>query len=235
MTHDTRLPVPHRARPAARGRGRGAPRSSRRRWASGLQRPWSYGRRARRVAGHLGPGRHHRAALPRRQRRLPAGEPARVGASLGISWYLGVDGISMFLVAHGRRAVPARPSWPGKAPRRPAVLRRLDAAARGGMPRELRLARPHPVLLVLRADPGAGLLHHRRLGLRPAGLRGHQVLRLHLPRLGLPVGGDPGPGLHPPAPDRRASPSPCVALTAHASGPRRRRCCCSWPSRPPSP
>ena len=26
-----------------------------------------------------------------------------------------------------------------------------------------------------------------------------------------------------------------VALTAHPSGPRPRRCCCSWPSPPPSP
>ena len=37
------------------------------------------------------------------------------------------------------------------------------------MPRELRLARPDPVLPLLRADPGAGVLPHRRLGLRAAG------------------------------------------------------------------
>ena len=39
-------------------------------------------------------------------------------------------------------------------------------------------------------------------GFARPGLRGDQVLRLHLPRLGLPAGGDRGRGLHPRAPDR---------------------------------
>ena len=50
---------------------------------------------------------------------------------------------------HGR-------SWPG-------------AAARDGVPGELRLARPHAVLPLLRADPGAGRTSSSAAGAMPAG------------------------------------------------------------------
>ena len=122
--------------------------------------------------------------------------------ALGIHWSLGIDGISLFLVVMTAVLFPlallgARaerdpgPSWPGCCcSRRPAWAASSPSTC--------------PVLPVLRADPGAGVLHHRRLGLRPPGLRGHQVLHLHLRRLGLPAGGHPGRGLHPPVPDRGA-------------------------------
>ncbi len=165
------------------------------------QRARGVRRRAGGVARHVGPGHHHRAALSRRQRRVPAREPARVGA------------VARDLVAprrrrdlrvppaHGGGPVPARHR--GRQGAEPApVLRGVDAAARGGMPRELRVARPDHVLLVLRADARARVLRHDRVGIRGTGLRGDQVLRLHLLGLGLLVGGDRGRRLHPPAPDR---------------------------------
>ena len=58
-----------------------------------------------------------------------------------------------------------------RAQRDTAGVRGLGAAARGGLHGQLRLPRPGPVLPLLRADAGAGVLHHRRVGLRPAGLR----------------------------------------------------------------
>jgi hypothetical protein len=120
--------------------------------------------------------------------------------------------------AHVGRAVPAGAAGRQGTAATP-VLRGLAAAARGGLSGELRGARPHPVLPVLRADPGAGVLHRGRLGIRPAGLRGDEVLPLHLPRFGLPVGGDRGRGHHPRTADRGLHLRPGVAHP-HPSGPR---------------
>ena len=118
------------------------------------------------------------------------------------------------LVAGHRRDLPVpggddRPPLPAGPARGPGqagspLLRGLGAAAGGGLPGQLRLPRPGVVLPLLRADPGPGLLHHRRMGLCPPGLCRHQVLHLHLRRLGLPAGGHPGRRVHPPVPDRSA-------------------------------
>ena len=53
------------------------------------------------------------------------------------------------------------------------------------------------------------VLHHRRMGPRAAGLRGDQVLPLHLLGLGLPARRDSGAGLHPPVARPACSPSRC--------------------------
>ena len=168
MTHDTAFPfltvlvlLPAGAAlavaliPAVAGRARPAPRRVQR-------RAW------RRLARHSGPGGHHRRAVPRRQRWVPAGEPARVGAVAGHlvasrrRRHLGVPR------PHGGAAVP--PGHGGRQGADPApVLRGLDAAARGGVSRELRLARPHHVLLVLRADARARSTSSSPGGASPAG------------------------------------------------------------------
>ena len=154
------------------------------------------------------------------------------GSSLGVHWYLGVDGISIFLVLLtavlfplaiilGRNRENSRVYF--------AWILLLEAAVMGSF-LSLDL---HRLLLHVRADAGAGVLHHRRLGTPAAGLRRHQVLPLHVPRLGLPAGRDPGPGLHPPV----AVPLPdLLARAADADPPvvDDRASCCSWPSRRPS-
>ena len=132
-----------------------------------------------------------------------------------------------------RAAVPAD-HRAGRNRQNAAGLLRLDPAARGGGDGELPVARPARVLLHVRADARALVLHHRRLGAPTPGLRSHQVLPLHVPGLGLPAGRDPGPGLHPPV----AVPLPdLLARAAHADASvrRRRGSCSSWPSRRPSP
>ncbi len=122
-------------------------------------------------------------------------------SSLGISWHLGVDGISVFLILMAAILFPLA-IVAGKVPARPrsfvAWMLLLEAGCLGSFVSldlilfflffELTLV---PVYFV---DRGMGLL--------TAGLRGHQVLRVHVPRLGLPPGGDRGRRLHPPAPDR---------------------------------
>ena len=155
------------------------------------------------------------------------------GSSLGVHWYLGVDGISIFLVlltallfplaiilGRNRENTRAYFAW----------ILLLEAAVMGSF-LSLDL---HRLLLHVRADAGALVLHHRRVGAPAAGLRGHQVLPLHLPRLGLPPGRHPGPGLHP----RVAVPLPDLLARAARCRPtcrRRRGSSCSWPSRRPSP
>ena len=200
--HDLRrrLSLPHRARAPPRRRGPGGGARSR---LDGRARPARCGVRDRHGGQrrHPGPRHHHRRALPGRQRRIPPGEPARVGVVAGRLVAPGGRRHLRVPRPHGGHPVP--PGHRGRQGARPTpVVRGLDAAPRGGMPGELRLARPDPVLLVLRADPGARVLRDRGMGLLTARLRGHQVLRVHLPRLGLPPGGDRGRRLHPPAPDR---------------------------------
>ena len=80
----------------------------------------------------------------------------------------GVDGISVFLVLMAAVLFPI--ALAGARARTDArSLHRLDAAARGGLHRQLRLARPGAVLLVLRADPGARRTSSSAAGASPAG------------------------------------------------------------------
>ena len=78
------------------------------------------------------------------------------------------------------------------------------------------------------------VLPHRRLGLRPAGLRGDQVLRLHVRRVGLPAGGHRGRRLHPPVPDRGAH-LRAAGPDAHPPVGHRGRAAVPAPSPRPSP
>ena len=154
------------------------------------------------------------------------------GSSLGVHWYLGVDGISIFLVLLtallfplaiilGRNRENSRAYF--------AWILLLEAAVMGSF-LSLDLI---VFFFMFELTLVPVVLHHRRLGAPAAGLRGHQVLPLHLPRLGLPAGRHPGARLHPPV----AVPLPDLrARAAHADPPvvDRRRSCSSWPSRRPS-
>ena len=86
------------------------------------------------------PGRWRSTCWPRSSRD-DAGYQFEVNrswvADFGISWHVGIDGISLFLRRAHRRAVPDRPARRHAPPRRQAVLR-LAAAARGRLPRRVR-------------------------------------------------------------------------------------------------
>ena len=118
-------------------------------------------------------GRHRR---PHRRRSSSPFETGDAGfqfvekttwiADLGISWHLGVDGISLFLVVLTGVLFPIAILGAPAAPRRQAVLR-LAPAARGRLPRRVPRARPLPVLRVLRDRARADVLPHRRAGATP--------------------------------------------------------------------
>ena len=175
-----RVPDPHRARSSCRSSAR---------WPSPLAgQPPARARQARRPARQRG---HRRAE------RLDAGRSSTTGdagfqfvskhswiEAWGISWHLGVDGISLFLVVltgvlfplailgadphHDEQAVP-----------------RLAAAARSRRDGQLPQPRPVRVLHLLRDRARADVLPHRRVGLRRPAVRGDEVLPVHDVRLGV--------------------------------------------------
>ena len=100
--------------------------------------------------------------------------------SFGISYFVGIDGISLFLVVLTDFLTPIAllSSWGSVTTAGPRVLV-LRAGARSGHARRVRLARPVPVLPVLGRDARADVFPHRRLGIRAAHLRGDQVHPLH--------------------------------------------------------
>ena len=144
---------------------------------------------ARRPALRRRHRRHHRLAARRLRAPHDAGfqfevEPRLDRATSASRWHLGVDGISLFLVVLTGAAVPARDpraSTPHHD-QKPyyAWLLLLEAGCLGVFLR----ARPLPVLRDVRDRARADVLPHRRLGLRRARLRRHQVLPLHDARLG---------------------------------------------------
>ena len=77
------------------------------------------------------------------------------GTSLGVHWYLGVDGISIFLVLLTALLFPLAIIL-GRNRQNSQGLLRLDPPARGGRDGELPVARPHRLLLHVRADARAG-------------------------------------------------------------------------------
>ena len=104
--------------------------------------------------------------------------------SFGISWHLGVDGISLFLVVLTGVLFPI--AFLGADPHHDdrqyyAWLLLLEA----GLPRRVPGARPVPVLRDVRDRARADVLPHRRVGLRQPGVRRAQVLPLHDVRLGV--------------------------------------------------
>ena len=108
---------------------------------------------------------------------------------------------------HAAAHVRARPA------RRARLLARHHRARRrlplhdpldgGGAGRRVPLARPVPLLLLLRDDAHPDVLPHRRLGSREARVRGDQVLHLHPGQRPADAGGDHRAGGHPRARDRR--------------------------------
>ena len=110
-----------------------------------------------------------------------------------IQYYLGVDGISLSLVVLDRAR--QRAGLPGVVEHREAgqgLLRALPAAD-GQHDGRVHLARPVPVLRLLRSDAPADVLPDRHLGRPQARVRGDQVPALHAVRLGVHPGRDPDP------------------------------------------
>ena len=187
-----------------------------------------------------------RRVRDRRRRASSSRSTAQWIASFGISWHLGVDGISLFLVVLTGVLFPlalARASTPHHDPK-PYYAWLL--AARGRLHRRVPRARPVPVLRVLRDRARADVLPHRRVGLRRPRLRGAEVLPVHDVRLGVHARRHPGPGV--PArsghrrraltfdlveiaedhadDDRRPTTGP-LALPRASPSPSRSRCRCS--------
>jgi hypothetical protein len=108
---------------------------------------------------------------------------------LGLTYKLGVDGISILFVMLTTFLMPITIGRAGTSPPGQGIHDRLPGA---GDPddRGVRGARSGAVLPVLRGRADPDVPDHRHLGRQGAHLRGVQVLPLHLPRLGADAGGD---------------------------------------------
>ena len=117
-------------------------------------------------------------------------------ASLGISYHLGVDGISLLLVLLTTllSVLAILGSWNSIKDRGLAFFISL-LVLETGMLGVFVSHGPLPVLRVLGDPAHPHVLHHRPVGRSAPGLRGHQVLPVHLRRLGADAGGHPGRGL----------------------------------------
>ena len=108
---------------------------------------------------------------------------------LGVRYLLGVDGISLFMVALTALLFPIGmlASAEIEKPKSFTVwMLLLESAVIGVF-----LASTRAVLRLLRVRARADVLPHRGLGPRQPGLRGDEVLPLHDGRLGVPVRRDP--------------------------------------------
>ena len=130
--------------------------------------------------------------------------------AFGISYSVGVDGISLLLLVLTGFLTPLAllGSWESvhKKTRAFCIVR---PAARERDDRRLRLARSVPVLRVLGRDADPDVLPHRHLGLRPPHLRGDQVHPLHDGRQRADAAGDPRPRVPAQHGDRAATASIC--------------------------
>ena len=159
--------------------------------------------------------------------------------SIGVQYFLGVDGISALLVLLTTLLGPIAilSSWNAVTERVRALLR-LPAAAADRHDRRLLRARPVPVLRVLGGDAGPDVLPDRDLGRAAPALRGDQVLPVHARRLGGDAARDPGallPRQGAAGARRRpaASTTPCGCGWAIPQRPRSSGCSwrSSWASR----
>ena len=149
-----------------------------------LAAPTRQADRARSRRGHRGAERLAARVVRDRRRRLPVRRKHEWIEPWGISWHLGVDGISLFLVVLTGVLFPL--AIVGTDPHHDEKpLPRLAAAARGRRDGQLPQPRPVPVLRLLRDRARADVLPHRRLGLRQPRLRGDEVLPVHDVRLGV--------------------------------------------------
>ena len=122
----------------------------------------------------------------------------------GISWHLGVDGISLFLIVLTGVLFPLA-FWGGAADATHDVkaytgwMLLLEAGVLG----TFMSPRPVPLLRLLRDRARADVLPHRRVGSRRARLRGVEVLPVHDGRLGVHARRPPRHGHPVPGQDRR--------------------------------
>ncbi len=128
-------------------------------------------------------------------------------SEFGISWHLGIDGISLFLVVLTGILFPIAilatdPHHDAK--RYYAWLLLLQAGCLG----RVHVARSLPLLRDVRDRAGADVLPDRRLGLRQPGLRGAQVLPVHDARLGADAGRHRDAGLPRPRRPSRTTTAP---------------------------
>ena len=115
--------------------------------------------------------------------------------AFGISYFVGVDGISLLLLVLTGFLTPLAllSSWESVHKHTPGVLH-LRAAARERDDGRVRLAGPVPVLRVLGRDAHPDVLPDRDLGLRTPRLRGREVHPLHDGRQRADAAGHPRPG-----------------------------------------
>jgi hypothetical protein len=127
--------------------------------------------------------------------RLRSPAPRRCSSSSGpwipafdVDYHLGVDGISMplILLTTFMTVLVVIAGWEVIRTGRP-VHGRLPDHGRAD-DRRVRGAGRDAVLRVLGGDADPDVPHHRHLGRAAPGLRHHQVLPLHLPRLGVHAG-----------------------------------------------
>ena len=115
-------------------------------------------------------------------------EKTAIWSDLGIDYHLGVDGISLFLVALTAFLLPDRDRRLGSH-RAPPQGIHGDSAAAGRRPhRSVPQPRSHPVLRVLRGPARPDVLPDRTVGRRAPVGGCPQVLPVHGLRLGLPAG-----------------------------------------------
>ena len=110
--------------------------------------------------------------------------------SAGLSYLVGVDGFSVWLVVLTAFMTPVAivSSWGVEPPG--AAVHGAHAAARDRDRRLVRRARPAAVLRVLRGAPGPDVPRDRHVGFGPAGVREPEVLPLHDGRVGVPAARD---------------------------------------------
>ena len=116
----------------------------------------------------------------------------------GIDYFVGIDGISLFLVVLTGFLTPVAllSSW-GSIERKVKAFSIFISRPRSGDGWSLHIARPVSVLRVLGCDAHPDVFPHWDLGLRPSCVRGHQVHALHDGRKRPDARRDSWPGLPP--------------------------------------
>ena len=140
--------------------------------------------------------------VQRRRGATSSRRPQLARPRSGISWHVGVDGISLCFVAadrdhRSRSPSSARRSGANRSPSRPGCCSSRPACLGSFVSLDVLL-----VLLVLRADVGAGVLPDRGVGPRAA--RRYAAMKFFVytfARLGVPLRRDPGARRLPRQPD----------------------------------
>ena len=228
---DARLPAAHRADPRA-ARRRGASRCSCRRGGPSSSRIVGYVT----SAATFGLAVYLLVQFDTGTHGYQFVDDHRGCRALGIRWTLGVDGISLFMVALTALLIPIGLLASAELEKPKSFtfwMLLLEACGDRRVPR----ARRDRVLRLLRARARADVLPHRGLGPRQPALRGDEVLPVHrrpAPRScssGILVGRVPAPARDRPPHLRRAARSPRGRRRAHAMSSAASRSGCSSRSR----